>query len=171
MQYPRPYDVVIYFTARTCKFCEYTSWYVVNCSRNISTWLTFMKMWASLIKKVILPSLFRWLTIMKLCIFIHNLDSEEHPIWQSPSPTWLWSARSRKKYTCNNSSGVSVKPMVMLLLTKCLILSTKEQEKMSCTNLQFSLWFRCSSASLLLLWLESTSTLVCSSSGIIGSSG
>jgi thioredoxin-like negative regulator of GroEL len=25
MKYPRPYDVVIYFTARTCKFCEYIS--------------------------------------------------------------------------------------------------------------------------------------------------
>jgi hypothetical protein len=38
MSYPRPYDVVIYFTARTCKFCEYPLPYPANCSRSMSIW-------------------------------------------------------------------------------------------------------------------------------------
>lgn len=49
MKYPRPYDVVIYFTARTCKFCEYFVVYLANCSLITSTWLISMKIWEQLI--------------------------------------------------------------------------------------------------------------------------
>ena len=171
MKYPRPYDLVIYFTARTCKFCEYFLFYLVNFSLNTNILLTFMKIWEPLIKTITLLSLFRWPIAVKLCIFMQSLVSKELQIWSCQNPIWLWSVKFRRKLIFNSLNGASVRQMDTWQPTKCLNLSTKGQEKTSFTNLQFWPCSKCSLGSSQSQAQEFIFTLEWNSSGTIGSFG
>lgn len=105
MKYPRPYDVVIYFTARSCKLCTLESIYSVNLSLNSSTWWNYTNAKELLILINIQSFLLLLFIMEKLNKSLSILDSKLHQILLFQNPIWQWSAKSKEDSISNNTFG------------------------------------------------------------------
>lgn len=150
MKYPRPYDIVIYFTARSCRLCTYLSSHIASSILSSSTWSISMKIMEPLIRQPIQPFSHPSSIQTRTRKSLSNSASTLLLTSWSPSHTWQWWAKSRRDSTYSNSSGRFPQAMVRLRPTKCWSLWTNAQARMWSISQLSSPCVRCFSASSLL---------------------
>ena len=179
MTYPRPYDLVIYFTAGSCRLCEYLFLLIKGSLARVWVHRTPLqegqhhRCW----KKshfLCLHEILQWSSRnFQNRIFKNNRSSAlPRPLTSlSQNLTWLLSQNWKRSNTFKNSSGPSLILTATSPVTKCLNSSTNVPSVTSCTHQpQPQCLLLLSSSSQLSVW-EFGSLLVSRVSGRIGLSG